>query len=87
MFQKGGGRSNFESNSSSSMSAWTCTIYKSWQKCNRFKNLPEAIKFLKATTNNSRKIDPSNWLTLLITDWGYSDLMAKHAITHKVDQN
>ena len=37
-----------------------------------FKNLPEAIKSLKATTNNSRKIDPSNWLTLLIIDWGHS---------------
>ena len=40
---------------------YTCTF---WQKCHHFKNLREAIKSLKATINNSRKIDPSNWMTL-----------------------
>ena len=59
-------------------------------KCNHFRNLLEAIISLKATTtcNASWIIDPSNWLALLITDWGHSyTIMAKHNITHTVHQN
>ena len=61
--------------------ACTCTIYKFYQKCHHFKNLPGAIKSLKAATNNSRKIDPSNWLTLLINDWGYSSWQNMPSLT------
>ena len=66
----------------------TCTN-KLWH---HFGNFLEAIIHvsLKATTtsNASWKIDPSNWLALLITDCGHSyTIMAKHDITHTVHQN
>jgi len=61
-------------------------------KRHHFGNLLEAIIHvsLRATTmcNASWKIDPSNWLALLITDCGHSyTIMAKHDITHTVHQN